>query len=135
MAGRTAGTSHHTLYRRAREHLADLEVQYTKLDRSRPRSSGKRGWRTRRLNKLARRVSVAHGQVTKARKAVTQAAGQRVAAKRAATHNRSEAAKRGWEKRRAGKRIVPSGDYWQHLMPDGTTITVVVDKTDSSLEG
>ena len=63
------------------------------------------------------------------------AAGQRVAAKRTTTRKRSEAAKRSWATRRARKRLGPSGDIWQHFMPNGTTMTVVLDKNDSSLEG
>ncbi len=48
---------------------------------------------------------------------------------------RSEAAKKGWAKRRAAKGTSRAGDVWLHLLPDGTTTPVVVDKADSSLEG
>ncbi|MCL5258698.1 MAG: hypothetical protein M1314_03025 [Firmicutes bacterium] len=135
MTPRKAGTSPHTRYRRARKRLSDLEVLKATLERSRPRTPGKKGAKTRALNKLTRRVSAARGQVTKARNVIARAASERAAVKNAVKYKRSEAATKGWAKRRVGERIAPFGDHWQHLRPDGTTITVVVDKTDSSLEG
>ncbi len=135
MARPRNGASASTQYRRRRDRLADLEAQYEKLTRSRPRTSSKKGAKTRALNRLLRRIRAARGLLTKARNAIAQAAGQRLAAKRTTTRKRSVAAKRGWKKRRSLNRLDLSGDIWQHLRPDGSTITVVLDKNDSSLEG
>jgi hypothetical protein len=135
MARPKNGKSVHSLYRHARERLAELEAQSATLERSRPRTPGKRGSKTRALNALARQIRAAHGQLTKARKAVAVAARERVAAQRTVTRKRSAAAKQGWRKRREHPRPSAAGDIWQHLVPDGATITVVLDKSDSSLEG
>jgi hypothetical protein len=135
MASRRNGTSPYSQYRHAREHLGELEAQYAKLGRSRPRTSGKKGAKTRAVNALARRIRAARGQVTKALSAIARATSQRAADKGAAKGKRSAAAKRGWKKRHARSRPGSAGDIWQHLTVDGTTITVVLDKNDSSLEG
>ncbi len=105
MAARKTGTSPHTRYRHAREHLADLEAQYAKIERSRPRTVGKRGWRTRRLHMLAGQLRSARGMLTKARNAIAQAASERASAKCAAKQRRSDAAKRGWSKRKATREV------------------------------
>jgi len=97
------GTSAHTRYRRAREHLAELESQYATIERTRPTKSGKKGARTRALNSLLRRLRAARGQLTKARAAIARAASQRVTAKSLTKRKRSEAAKKGWATRRTRK--------------------------------
>ncbi len=107
MAARKAGTSPHTRYRHAREYLADLEAQYAKRERTRPRTAGKKGARTRALNKLAGQLRSARGQVTKARNAIAKASSERAAAKSAAKRKRSDAAKRGWNKRKATREAPP----------------------------
>ncbi len=101
MAARKAGTSPHARYRRARKHLSDLEAFQATLARSRPRTPGKKGAKTRSLNNLSRRVSAARGQVTKTRNAIAQAASERAAIKSAEKRKRSEATKKGWAARRA----------------------------------
>jgi len=90
-------------YRDARARLADLEAMRDKLARSRPRTSGKKAAKTRQLNKLARRIPAAKGLLTKARNAIAKAAATRTTHKRSASQKRSDAAKRGWAKRLAGK--------------------------------
>jgi hypothetical protein len=107
MARRKAGTSPHTRYRQAREHLANLDAQREKLERSKPRKPGKKGAKTRSLKKLFRRISAAKGQLTKARNAIARGAADRKAARLNAKRKRSEAAKRGWSKRRASIQAVP----------------------------
>jgi hypothetical protein len=108
VAQRKRGTSSHTKYRHAREHLTSLESQYATLERSRPRTSGKHSWRTRRLNKLARQLRAARGQLTRTRNAIADAARTRAAAKSAAKQRRSDAAKRGWRKQSARNAPVPA---------------------------
>jgi hypothetical protein len=135
MARSKAGSSPHTYYRRARARLAERELVRGALERSRPRTRGKKAAKTRALNKLKRQISAAKGLLTKARNAIARAA--RVKKSNASTdkQKRSEAAKKGWAKRRASGNASHVGDIWQHLLPDGTTTAVVVDKGDSSLEG
>ena len=135
MAKRKRGTSAHSKYRHAREGLAALEARHSEVERSRPRTPAKRGWRTRRLNKLGNQVRAARGLLTKAQEAIAEHARMRTTTKRAAAQRHSEAAKKGWGKRRARTPAAPSGDIWQHLMPSGHTKTVELDKSDSSLEG
>jgi len=124
MAARKTGTSPHARYRRARKHLSDLEALQTTLERSRPRTSGKKGAKTRALNKLTRRVAAARGQLTKARNAIARAASERVAAETAVKRKRSEATKKGWAARRARAQVpapVPpsSGLFMPFLTKDG----------------
>ena len=135
MAQAKRGASPHTKYRHARKRFAELEAQQAKLERSKPRSPGKRGAKTRALNKLDGQIRAAKGQLTKARKAIAREAASRTTHTLTAKQRRSEAAKKGWAKRRAGKGASRVGDIWQHLLPDGRTTTVVLDKSDSSLEG
>ena len=127
--------SPHTRRRHALDRLANLEARRDKLERSRPRTPGKKGAKTRALNKLLRQIRAAKGQVTKARNAIARGAAARTSHNRAAKQKRSDAAKKGWVKRRATSSASRIGDIWQHLLPDGTTTTVVLDKGDSSLEG
>jgi hypothetical protein len=96
-------SSPHTSYRHARARLADLEALRDKLARSRPRTSGKKAAKTRQLNKLARQIPAAKGLLTKARNAIAKAVATRTTEKRTASQKRSDAAKRGWSTRRAGK--------------------------------
>lgn len=127
--------SPHTRRRHALDRLTSLEAHRDKLERSKPRTPGKKGAKTRALNKLLRQIRAAKGQVTKARNAIAREAAARSSHMRAAKQKRSEAAKKGWAKRRAAKGTSRIGDVWQHLLPDGTTTTVVLDNADSSLEG
>lgn len=126
--------SPHTGRRHALARIADLETSRAALERSRPRTRGKKAAKTRTLNKLKRQISAAKGLLTKARNAIARAARTRTSGTSAAKQKRSEAAKKGWTKRRV-PRASQAGDVWQHLLPDGTTTTVVLDKSDSSLEG
>ena len=107
MAARKTGTSPHARYRRARKHLSGLEAFQATLARSRPRTPGKKGAKTRALNNLSRRVSAARGQVTKTRNAIAKAASERASAKSVAKQRRSDAAKRGWSKREATREAPP----------------------------
>jgi hypothetical protein len=95
--------SAHTRYRHARARLADLEALRAQIERSRPRTRGKKAARTRALNKLARQIPAAKGLLTKARNAIAKAAATRTTSALTAKQKRSEAAKRGWAKRRARK--------------------------------
>jgi hypothetical protein len=88
---------------RAREHLADLEAKLAKLTRSRARTPGKKGARTRALNKLSRQIATARGLLTKARNKIVRAAKKDLTTKAAAKRKRSEAAKKGWASRCARK--------------------------------
>lgn len=135
MAAYKRVTSAHTRYRHARVRIAELEAQYAKIERTLPRSPGKRSWRTRRLNKIGNQLRANRGWLTRARNAIAEQARAKVASKRAETQRRSEAATRGWQQRHARRALAQSGDIWQHLMTNGTTIGVVVDTHDSSLEG
>ena len=127
--------SPHTRYRRSRAKLAHLGTERATLERTRPRTRGKKAAKTRALNKLSRQISAAKGLLTKARNAIALAARSKKAGASVAKRKRSEAATKGWQKRRAAKSTGQTGDVWLHLLPDGTTTPVVVDKADSSLEG
>ena len=128
-------------YRSARARLAELEALREVLQRTRPRTRGKKAAKTRALNKIARQIPAAKGLLTKARHAIAKAARGRKSTTSEAKERRSEAARKGWAKRRApsGANVASGanavGDVWQHLLPDGRTTTVVLDKSDSSLEG
>jgi hypothetical protein len=93
--------SPHTRYRHLRTRLADLEAARATLERTRPRTRGKRAAKTRTLNKLARQISAAKGLLTKARNAIAQAARTKTASMSAARVKRSAAAKKGWATRLA----------------------------------
>jgi hypothetical protein len=101
MAQAKRGSSSHTKRRHALRRIADLAAQQTKLERTRPRTSGKKGAKTRALNTIARQLRAARGALTKARNAIAKAAAQKATSKRSATVKRSEAAKKGWATRRA----------------------------------
>jgi hypothetical protein len=90
-------------YRNARKRRAELEAAHAKLQRSRPRTRGKKAAKMRALNKLTRQIRAAKGVLTKAQKAIAKAASARTFGDKIAREKRSEAAKRGWAKRRAGK--------------------------------
>ena len=101
MAQAKRGSSPHTKRRHALQRVAELEARQAKLERSRPRTPGKKGAKTRALNTVARQLRAAHDALTKARSAIAKAASGHGAAKRAATAQRSEAAKKGGATRRA----------------------------------
>jgi hypothetical protein len=128
-------------YRGARARLAEPEALREVLQRTRPRTRGKKAAKTRTLNKIARQIPAAKGLLTKARNAIAEAARGRKSPVSDAKEKRSEAARKGWAKRRApsaanvASTASAVGDIWQHLLPDGATTTVVLDKADSSLEG
>jgi hypothetical protein len=107
MAKGKRSASTRSILRGARNRLGDLLAQQSKLERSRPRTPGKKAAKTRALNKLARQIPAAKGLVTKARKAVA-AIGQVATATDAARQKRSEAAKRGWQTRRARRATILS---------------------------
>lgn len=94
-------------YRRAQKTLSELEALVAALQRTRPRTRGKKAAKTRALNKLARRIPAAKGLLTKARNAIAKAARGKKSTVSAAKVKRSAAAKRGWAKRRAGKASPP----------------------------
>ncbi len=87
----------------ARAKLRELEALRETLQRSRPRTRGKKAAKTRALNKLARRIPAAKGAVTKARKSIARAKVSNNRKSASAFERRSAAAKRGWETRRARK--------------------------------
>ncbi len=97
------GTSPHTRRRHALQNLADLAAQQTKLQRLRPRTRGKKAARTRALNQVARKISAARGQLTKARNAIARASRVHTSKKITEKQKRSAAAHRGWAKRHAQK--------------------------------
>lgn len=101
MAQAKRGSSPHTKRRHALSRIAELQARQLKLERSRPRTSGKKGAKTRALNTIARQLCAARGALTKARNAIAKAASQKVASKRVTTAKRSAAAKKGWATRRA----------------------------------
>jgi hypothetical protein len=107
MAQAKRGSSPHTKRRHALQRIDELEARQAKLERSRPRTPGKKGAKTRALNAIARRLRAARGALTKARNAIAKAASGRGTAKRAATAKRSEAAKKGWATRRARAAAAP----------------------------
>jgi hypothetical protein len=103
MAQVKRGTSPHTKRRHALNRIAELEARWVKLERSRPRTRGKKGAKTRALNTIARQLRAARGALTKARNAIAREAATRTSHKHLAKRKRSEAAKKGWAKRRAAK--------------------------------
>jgi molybdenum-dependent DNA-binding transcriptional regulator ModE len=105
MATRKPGASDHTRYRHARASLADLEASRAVLERSRPRTRGKKAAKTRALNKLVHRIAAAKGQITKARNAIARAGAESKTTKSVAKQKRSEAAKKGWAKRKARRQL------------------------------
>jgi len=119
------GSSPHTKRRHALKRVAELEAQQSKLERSRPRTPGKKSAKTRALNAIARQLRAARGKLTKARSAIASSAAQRTSAKRAAIAKRSAAAKKGWATRRARTNAVatpsvpdPSANAsFERLMP------------------
>lgn len=109
MAARKVGTSPHARYRRARKRLSELEALKATIERLRPRTSGKKGARTRALNKLTRQISTARGLVTKARNAIAHGASERASTKNVKKRKRSDAARKGWATRRSRLRSAPVG--------------------------
>ena len=105
MAQTKRGSSPHTKRRRALQRIAELETQQAKLERSRPRTPGKKGAKTRALNAIARQLRATRGQLTKARNAIASGAAKRTSAIRAAVAKRSAAAKKGWATRRARTKL------------------------------
>jgi hypothetical protein len=105
MAQAKRGSSPHTKRRHALQRIAELETQQAKLERSRPRTSGKKGAKTRALNAISRKVRAARSQLTKARNAIASGAAKRTSTKRAASAKRSAAAKKGWATRRARTKL------------------------------
>jgi hypothetical protein len=101
MAQAKRGSSPHTKRRHALQRIVELEARQAQLERSRPRTPGKKGAKTRALNTVARQLRAARGALTKARNAIAKAASGQGTAKRATTTKRSEAAKKGWATRRA----------------------------------
>jgi hypothetical protein len=88
MAQAKRGSSLHTKYRHARKRFAELEAQQAKLERSKPRSPGKKGAKTRALNKLNGQIRAAKGQLTKARNAIAREAAARTSHKRTSKQKR-----------------------------------------------
>ena len=114
--------SAHTHYRHARARLDELEALRDTLQRTRPRTRGKKAAKTRALNKLSRRIPAIKGLLTKARNAIAKAARGKKSNASSARQTRSEAAKRGWAKRRARKAApasVPATKtrFYQYKMP------------------
>jgi hypothetical protein len=122
-------------YRTARARLSALETLRDTLERSRPRTRGKKAARTRALNKLKRQIPAAKGLLTKARKVIDRAKTPQNVESGSAFQKRSDAAKRGWAKRRANASGSVAWATWLHLLPDGSLTTITLDKTDSTLEG
>jgi hypothetical protein len=140
------GSSPHTKRRHALQRIVELETQQAKLERSRPRTPGKKGAKTRALNALARQLRATRGQLTKARNAIAEGAATRTSAKRASVAKRSAAAKKGWATRRArAKRAaIPAAPEpiaaasFERFMPHLTESGVIYVNplgTDRSLEG
>jgi hypothetical protein len=86
----------------ARAKLSALEALRDALQRSRPRTRGKKAAKTRTLNKLARQIPATKGAVTKARKSIARAKVSK-GKSTSAFEKRSAGAKRGWDTRRARK--------------------------------
>jgi hypothetical protein len=140
------GSSPHTKRRHALQRIVELETQQAKLERSRPRTPGKKGAKTRALNAIALQLRAARGQLTKARNAIASGAAKHTSAIRAAVAKRSAAAKKGWATRRArAKRVaIPSAlepiaatgfeRFMPHLTENGV-IYVNPLGSDRSLEG
>jgi hypothetical protein len=106
-------------YRRVLATLTDLEAQREKLDRSRPRTRGKKGAKTRALNTLTRKIRAARGLVTKARNAIAKP--PKANPSEATRERRSAAAKKGWATRRARllDLAAPGGKFMPMLTTDG----------------
>jgi hypothetical protein len=121
MAKSKAPLSSRGKYRRVLAMLADLEAQREKLDRSRPRTRGKKGAKTRALTQLTRKIRAARGQVTKARNAMPKAPKPTAGAKVAARAKRSAAAQKGWATRRARllDLAAPGGKFMPMLTANG----------------
>jgi hypothetical protein len=124
------GNSAWSKYRGARARLAELETLRDKLQHTRPRTRGKKAAKTRVLNKLARQIPAAKGMLTKARNAIAKAAASRSMGKKAARQERSEAAKRGWAKRRAPRASPATASivkhrFYGHKMPFLTRAGVI----------
>jgi hypothetical protein len=112
-----AKTGPWSTYRHAHARLADLEALREKLQRTRPRTRGKKAAKTRGLNKLKRQVAAAKGLLTKTRRGIARSAATRKTTKAVAKQKRSAAAIRGWTTRRARKAssaavstLVPGGN-------------------------
>jgi hypothetical protein len=105
MAHAKRGSSPDTKRRHALQRIVELETQQAKLERSRPRTPGKKGAKTRALNAIAGQLRAARGQLTKARNAIASAAAKRSSAKRVSIGKRSTAAKKGWVTRRARTKV------------------------------
>jgi hypothetical protein len=143
MAKRKPGSSPHTRRRHALAHVASLEAERAKRARSRPRTSGKKGAKTRALNKLTRRIAAAKGQLTKALNAIARATSERSAAKDASKRKRSEAAKKGWSKRKAAATPAPPSEQSARPLQfleerDGEVAPILIyppDKADRSAIG
>jgi len=128
MALRKKGPWSH--YRSARKTLCELEAQVAALQRTRPRTRGKKAAKTRALNKLGRRIPAAKGLLTKARNAIAKAARGKKSTISANKLKRSGAAKRGWVKRCAGKAspaAAPSSNlrFYSYKMPFLTRAGVI----------
>jgi hypothetical protein len=145
MAQTKRGSSPHTKRRHALQRISELETAQAKLERSRPRTPGKKGAQTRARSAIARQLRAARGQLTKARNAIAEGAAKRTSAKRASVAKRSAAAKKGWATRRAQARpAVPSAPepiaaasferFMPHLTESGVTYVNPLG-TDRSLEG
>jgi hypothetical protein len=122
-------------YRAARAKLTELEASRDSLERSHPRTRGKKAAKTRALNKLKRRIPAAKGLVTKARKGILRPKTSHPTETASSFQKRSDAAKRGWAKRRAAASASVAWATWLHLLPDGSLTTVTLDRVDSSIEG
>lgn len=122
MAARKRGSSPQSRYRRARERVSGLEAQYAKLECSRPRTSGKKGAKTKALNKLGRQLSAARGWATKTRNAIAQVKREAVSSKSLAKQKRSEAARKGHAARRARTITVPVSETAPLAAPSEQTM-------------
>jgi hypothetical protein len=146
MAQAKRGSSPHTKRRHALQRISELETAQAKLERSRPRTPGNKGAKTRGLNALARQIRAARSQLTKARNAIAEGAAKRTSAKHASVAKRSSAARKGWATRRAQARpvAVPSAPEpiaaasFERFMPHLTESGVIYVNplgSDRSLEG
>lgn len=139
MASRNHAVSARTKYRHAREHLAALEAERARVERSRPRTRGKKAARTRALNTLSRTLRAARGLVTKTRAIATADRRAKAATKRAAAEKRREAARKGWRTRRAPQQPAPSDVMSRrpipHLTPHGVQSVWPPSREDRGKEG
>ena len=99
--------SPHTRYRYARARLADLEALRAALERTRPRTRGKKAARTRALNKLARQIPAAKGLLTKARNAIAKDGTARIA--KSVGSSRTQRGGKAWVGRTARTEGFPAG--------------------------